>query len=103
MEVDGREASPMKAVLQELEALQSSFHEALQLYASRMDEELGRVHQLVRQELDRGNPSQGKIRDLRDMLTLLRHVEIKKGKVRRKELRRFETVVEDLKGLVDRW
>jgi hypothetical protein len=103
MEVDGREASPMKAVLQELEALQSSFHEALDSYSARFDADVSHVQQLVTKEIELGTPNQGKIRDLRDMLTLLRHLRPKKSKIRRKDLRKYESVLEDLRDMVDRW
>ena len=43
------------------------------------------------------------IHDLRDMLTLLRTLEIKPEAGRRKDLKKIETLVEDLRLLSERW
>ena len=44
-----------------------------------------------------------KIRDLRDMLTLLRHRQLKPDKGRRKDLKKIESVVDDLAMLIENW
>ena len=43
------------------------------------------------------------IHDLRDMLTLLRTLEVKPEAGRRKDLKKIETLVEDLRLLSERW
>ena len=43
------------------------------------------------------------IHDLRDMLTLLRTLEVKPEAGRRKDLKKIESLVEDLRLLSERW
>ena len=47
--------------------------------------------------------AQSEIADLRDMLTLLRTLEIKPEAGRRKDLKKIESLVEDLRVLSERW
>ncbi len=47
--------------------------------------------------------SQSEIADLRDMLTLLRTLEVKPEAGRRKDLKKIESLVEDLRVLSERW
>ncbi len=45
----------------------------------------------------------GRIHDLRDMLTLLRTFEVTSGVARRKDLKRIESVLEELQLLARHW
>ncbi len=53
----------------------------------------------------RGNGADAnfQIHDLRDMLTVLRTLEIKPAAGRRRDLKKIEAAVEDLRMLVERW
>ena len=101
MKNDGSEASPSKAVVSELQDLRSELRESASSYAARLDAEIERVCQAV--ETAGGNSSGAKIRDLRDMLTLLRHRQLKPDKGRRKDLKKIESVVNDLAMLIENW
>lgn len=96
-----REASPMKAVAEELQALETAFHESLANYRQRVTEEIGLLRGAV-EKID-SEPTPDQIRDLRDMLTLLRNFEIKSAKGRRKELKKVDLLVEDLSHLTRNW
>jgi hypothetical protein len=101
MKSDGSEASPSKAVVSELQDLRAELREAASSYAAKLDAEIERVRVAV--EAVGGNTSGAKVRDLRDMLTLLRHRQIKADKGRRKELKRIESVISDLAMLIENW
>jgi hypothetical protein len=101
MKSDGSEASPSKAVVSELQDLRAELREAASSYAARLDAEIERVRAAV--ESSAGDAAGSKVRDLRDMLTLLRHRQIRADKGRRKELKRIESVIGDLAMLIENW
>ena len=102
MNSDESEASPSKAVIAELENLRIELRQAVDSYTARLDAEIERVRAAV-QAGGAKNRSSARIRDLRDMLTLLRHRQIKAGKGRRKDLKNFESMVSDLGMLIESW
>ena len=126
------EASPYKSVAQELEVLRGVLRLACRQYTERVETEILRVHEQVvnagvtaaekeKTELARpagaGRPARGggaaaqskaadvlaQVHDLRDMLTLLRTMQVKPQEGRRKDLKKIETVVNDLALLTARW
>ena len=101
MKNDGSEASPSKAVVSELQDLRAELRESASSYAARLDVEIERVSKAV--ETAGAKSSGAKIRDLRDMLTLLRHRQLKPDKGRRKDLKKIESVVNDLAMLIENW
>ncbi len=101
MKSDGSEASPSKAVVSELQDLRAELREAASSYAARLDAEIERVRAAV--ESSAGDAAGSKVRDLRDMLTLLRHRQIRADKGRRKELKKIESVIGDLAMLIENW
>lgn len=101
MKVDGTEASPMKAVSQELDTLKVLLREALAAYTSRLEEDISLIQAKV--NVPEKKVSSAKIRDLRDMLTLLRRSPIKPDKARRKDLKKIESLIEDLQMLSENW
>jgi phosphoenolpyruvate synthase/pyruvate phosphate dikinase len=103
MKTDGTEASPTKAVVAELQNLRAELREAADSYATRLESEVDRVRVAVETGSTAKNLSSARIRDLRDMLTLLRHRQIKPDKGRRKDLKKIESVVSDLAMLIEHW
>lgn len=103
VEVDGTEASPMKAVTEELDSLRTAFRETLAGYAARIENEISRVQSKVEAEMGRKKVSGAKLKDLRDMLTLLRRTQVKSEKGRRKDLKKIDAMVEDLLMLIESW
>jgi hypothetical protein len=101
MKSDGSEASPSKAVVSELQDLRAELREAASSYAARLDAEIERVRAAVEASADKA--AGAKVRDLRDMLTLLRHRQIRADKGRRKELKKIESVIGDLAMLIENW
>ena len=126
------EASPYKSVAQELEILRNAFRLACRQYSERVEMEIIRVREQVvnagqtaaekeKAELARpvgaarparvgGVAAQAKaadalaqVHDLRDMLTLLRTMQIKPQDGRRKDLKKIETAINDLALLTAGW
>ncbi len=97
------EASPLKAVIEELEALRTQSRATIEAYALRLDSEIEQVRTTVEKSLDRKKLPPAKLRDLRDMLTILRKSSLNPEKGRRKDLKRVDTLVGDLAMLVETW
>jgi len=103
MKLDGSEASPMKAVVGELKTLRQSLRETVSQYQKRIESDIDAVQQVVSQDLEVSKIDSGKLRDLRDMLTVLRHAQVKSEKGRRKDIKKIEGIVADLKILIEHW
>jgi len=98
------ETSPVTSVIEELEVLSTDFRSALEIYASRIEAEILSVRTAVeRAEGKSGKLSSAKLRDLRDMLTLLRKFRIKPDKGRRKDLKKIDALIGDLALLTESW
>ena len=121
-ELPPAEVSPFKSAAEELDALRKTFRVACRHYAERVDMEIIRLRERIaaageaqssddkvkaaaglrgrrRTDVDAG----AQIRDLRDMLTLLRMLEVKPMSGRRRDLKKIEGTVEDLRMLIERW
>lgn len=103
MDPKALEASPMKAVIEELDVLRNDFRAAVESYATRIESEIAQAQATVATELARKKISQPKLRDLRDMLTLLRKFSIKPEKGRRKDLKKIDALVGDLTLMLENW
>jgi len=103
MKTGPAEASPAKALLEELELFREVCHGTLDSVASRLDGQIdaikGRVEALGSGE----DVPSSKNRDIRDMLTLLRNSGIKPEKGRRKDLKKLDSISEDLTMMVENW
>lgn len=93
----------MKAVSEELDTLRIAFRETLEAYAARIEAEITKVQNAVTAETGKQKVSGAKLRDLRDMLTLLRRTQAKSGKGRRKDLKRMDALMDDLLMLIENW
>jgi hypothetical protein len=97
-------ALPLQTVAEELAFVRKTFQELVGAYASKIEGDLTQMHELVKAEADSKKKLPGsRTTDLRDMLMLLRSLEVKPGKGRRRDLKKIETLVEDLRAIVDRW
>lgn len=97
------EASPTKAVVEELESLAGNFRLAIEAYTHRLESEIAQVRTTVEKDLSRKKLPPVRLRDLRDMLTLLRTLTINPEKGRRKDLKKIDSLVGDLTLLVEKW
>jgi hypothetical protein len=97
------EVSPMKSLAEELDFLRKSLRESVNAYATRIETQLLQIRQTVLEKTKTPKPPPAQIRDLRDMITLCRTLDIKPEKGRRKDLKKIDTVVEDLHVMIQNW
>jgi len=97
------DASPAKSLARELRTLKRDLRVVSRHYIQRIEAELAEVQEAVSQlEATEEIPS-NRIRDLRDMLILLRRLQIKPDKGRRKDLKKIDSTVGDLRLFLDNW
>ena len=117
------EASPFKSVTEELDALRKTFRVACRHYAERVGRDISRLrertaaageghrtHDQVKaaagsrgRARDRSGDPDFQFGDLRDMLTVLRTLEVKPVAGRRRDLKKMEAAVDDLRMLIEHW
>ncbi|MFA7344065.1 MAG: hypothetical protein WC003_07155 [Terrimicrobiaceae bacterium] len=97
------EASPAKALLEELEAFRGACHGTLDSIAARLDEQIDSIKFRVEALGSGEDVPSGKNRDIRDMLTLLRNAGVKPEKGRRKDLKKLDSISDDLAMMVEHW
>jgi hypothetical protein len=97
------EVSPMKSAAEELDFLRKAFRECLATYQSRIDSQIVEIREKVLEAAKNPKPSPSQIRDLRDILTLCRTLDIKPEKGRRKDLKKIDALVEELNVILQNW
>jgi hypothetical protein len=97
------EVSPMKSVAEELDLLRKSFRESLNAYATRIETQLAQIRERVIEQSKNSKPHPSHIRDLRDIITLCRTLELKPDKGRRKDLKKIESAVEEIQAMLQNW
>jgi hypothetical protein len=97
-------ALPFKTVAEELAFLRKTFRDLVGTYSAQIEGEIAQLHATVQADGDsKKKLPPGRASDLRDMLMLLRSLEVKPTKGRRRDLKKIETLVEDLRSISDRW
>jgi hypothetical protein len=97
-------ALPLQTVAEELAFLRKTFRDLVGAYAAQLEAEITRLHTAVADDAASKKKLPGsRTTDLRDMLMLLRSLEVKPAKGRRRDLKKVENLVEELRLIVDRW
>jgi hypothetical protein len=97
-------ALPLQTVAEELTFLRKTFRDLVGTYAAQIEAELTHLHEVVAADAASKKKLPGsRTSDLRDMLMMLRSLEIKPAKGRRRDLKKVEGLVEELRAIVDRW
>lgn len=99
-------ASPIKSAVDEIEALRRLFRTTLKNFASSVETDLDQLREGIAAK--QGSLNKTKIpveltRDARDMVTLIRTLDIKPEKGRRRDLKKITGVIEDLQKIVAKW
>jgi hypothetical protein len=97
------EVSPMKSLAEELEFVRKSYRESIQAYSRRVEIQLTEIREIVLEQTKKPNLQPARIRDLRDMITLCRTLDLKPEKGRRKDLKKIDTLLEELHLMVQNW
>ena len=103
MKADTTEASPTKAIAEELEILRTLLRGTVAHYLSRLEGEIDALENVVNYVQEKNKIDSGKLRDMRDMLTVLRQAESKATKGRRKDIKKIENTLEDLRIITEHW
>ena len=103
MNDESPEASPANNLLGELEEFRASCHATLASIGGRLDERIDAVRDRVLALGPADAIPSSRMRDIRDMLTLLHHSGVKPGKGRRKDLKKLDTISDDLDMMTEQW
>ncbi len=97
-------ALPLQTVAEELAFLRKTFRDLVGTYTAHLEAEITDLHSAVMADAASKKKLPGsRATDLRDMLMMLRSLEVKPVKGRRRDLKKVEVLVEDLRAIVDRW
>jgi hypothetical protein len=96
-------ASPAKSLLQEIEDFRSAGHTTLDAIRSDIDGRLDAIKALVADLEAAGDIPPKKLRDIRDMLVILSHPRMKPEKGRLRDVKKMESIAEDLEMMVEGW
>ena len=97
------DALPIKPVLDELTFVRKSFRDLAAQYTAQIEGELALVRESVATVATRKKIPASCARGMSDLLLLLRGLEIKPGKGRRRDFKKIETLVDELRHIVDGW
>lgn len=105
-EPSARSASDLQhsSVTQELAFLRKNFRDLMAAYAAQVECEITALLDTVRSDAESGRrlPA-ARAYDLRDMLFLLRNLDVKPAKGRRRDLKKVEGLIEELRRIAERW
>ena len=88
-------------MLSDLVSLRQTLRQTGRAYLSRLDAEIEEVAAWANEKAKERDPSKACIRNLGDMITLVRQIETKPEKGRRRDLKKIDATVSDLRELID--
>ena len=94
---------PTKALIDELAFLRRNFREIINHYTVVVESEMAQIVALVSAESEKKLVPSERVKEMRDMLMLMRGIEIKTSKGRRRDLKRIESLVAELRAIAERW
>lgn len=98
-----KEILPTEQVVAQLTAVRRTFREVLRHYSEEVEADITRLIDSVSEEGETKRGELTKTKDFRDMLMLLQSLDVKPVKGRRRDLKRVETLVTELRLITDRW
>lgn len=97
-------ALPLQTAAEELAFLRQTFRDLVGSYTAQIEADIAHLHAAVVADAASKRKLPGsRVSDLRDILMLLRSLDVKPAKGRRRDLKKIETLVGDLREIVDRW
>lgn len=94
---------PFPTVAEELAFLRKTFRDLLSAYSAQMEAEIAAVQAAVATAAESKKLPGSRGSDLRDLLMLLRALEVKPAKGKRRDLKKIENLVEELRSITERW
>jgi len=102
-ENDEVNASPMKSAGEDLDFLRKTFREIIASYSARVEGEIAQIRSAVSAEEKKKKLSSSRLRDARDIITLVRTMDVKSEKGRRRDLKKIDLLIEELNRFVENW
>ena len=97
-------ALPLAIVAEELVFFSKTFRDLVAAYSAAIEGGIAHLHTLVCAEAaSKKTLPASRAPDLRDMLMLLRSLDVKPAKGRRRDLKKVENMVAELRAIADRW
>src|ERR1700677_4949566 len=100
---DASNASPLKSAREELDFLRKIFRELMASYSVRVEGEIAQMREAVAAEEKKKKHSSSRLRDSRDIITLIRTLDVKTEKGRRRDLKKIDLLIEELNRFVENW
>jgi hypothetical protein len=94
------EVSPASSLVGDLANLRRTLRRAGRAYVQRLEAEIDQVAAWASERAKESDLPRDRIRDLGDMITLVRKIDGKAGKGRRRDLKKIDSTVEDLRELM---
>lgn len=94
------DASPAKSLGEDLKKLRQLLRTTGRTYLRRLEVELDDVAIWAKAQARASKLSRSAIRDLGDMITLIRKLEVKPAKGRRKDLKKLDETIAELRELI---
>ena len=99
-EKTNHEVSPAKSLLGDLVSLRRTLRQTGRAYLTRLESEIDEVAAWANEKAKERDPSKACIRNRGDMITLVRKIETKPEKGRRRDLKKIDATVSDLRELI---
>ncbi len=93
--------TPGRLVAKELTSLRSLFRETNAAYIARIEGEIEQIRDLIVTTATR--PTRAQTHSLREMLGLIRQLSIRPEKGRRKDMKKIDSLISELRLLIDDW
>ena len=94
---------PVKPTLEELAFVRKALHDATAHYLARIDGELNQIRDAVAKIAMEKKVSKERMKGLRDLLLILREVEVKPEKGRRRDMKKIEEAAREMRHVVETW
>jgi hypothetical protein len=100
---DAKDISPFSAAAEDLDQLRGLLRESVRAYSAKLEAEIVRVREALGEEARKRKPTSPHFKDARDIGTLVRNLDVKPEKGRRRDLKKIESLVEDIAQLIAHW
>ena len=97
------DALPIKPLIEQLTFVRRTFREIVRHYSGEIESEILRLAKKMTAEAEKKKPTRERVHEMRDVLMLLREVDVKPEKGRRRDLKKIEVLIKDIGEIVDRW
>ncbi len=98
---ESADASPAKSLVSDLSQLRRTLRTTGQAYLRRLEAEIDEIAFWAKARASGKKLAKPEIRDLGDMVTLVRKIEVNPQKGRRKDLKKIDATIGDLREFLD--